>query len=190
MRCSNISRQRSSTSAWRRGTWCHRSNTIPGVSNVTSSTYRGWRRMQSTVTNTVSFLEQTSGINRSVQTPCVALLAFLPCDPWPPPFHRVYPFGEPDMALHRTMCLRLEDGNSPTWGWCNRGEESQSDSQVSTEHIGLHWCATLRHAGTVCSVSCSAFMLLFIDLKWRWSAHVSVWSAGVPVRPGPADVHE
>lgn len=53
MRCN--SRQRYFTLAWKKAMWCHRSNTTPGVSNVTSSTYRGWRRMQSTVTNTVSF---------------------------------------------------------------------------------------------------------------------------------------
>lgn len=52
------------------------------------------------------------------------------------------------MALHSTMCLRLEDGNSPTRGRCNRGEESQSDPQVSTEHIVLHRSASLWHAGT------------------------------------------
>lgn len=53
------------------------------------------------------------------------------------------------MALQRTMCLRLEDGNSPTWGRCNRGEESSPDSQVSTEHICLYWGAAVWHAGTV-----------------------------------------
>lgn len=54
------SRQRFSISAWRKEMWCHRLNTTPGVSNVISSTYRGWRRTQSTVTNTVSFHESTA----------------------------------------------------------------------------------------------------------------------------------
>lgn len=55
MRCSSSRRRRFSTSAWRKAMWFPRSNTTPGVLNVTSSTYKGWRRMQSTVTNIVSF---------------------------------------------------------------------------------------------------------------------------------------
>ena len=64
-------------------------------------------------------------------------------------FHRIYPFGKLDMALHKTMCFRLEDGNSPTWGWRIGREESPSDSQVSTEHICIYWSAALWHAGTL-----------------------------------------
>lgn len=45
------------------------------------------------------------------------------------------------------MCLRFEDGNSPAWRRRVGGEESQSDPQVSTEHVLLHRCATLWHAG-------------------------------------------
>lgn len=79
------------------------------------------------------------------------------------PFHRIYPFGEPDVALHSPMCLRLEDGNSPTWRWCIRGEESQSNSQMSTEHISIHWGATLWHAGRVRIMQHSYSALMFLD---------------------------
>lgn len=91
-RCSSRSRRRFSTSAWRRAMLCHRSNTTPGVLNVTSSICRGWRRMQSTVTNTVSFHEWTAAVRRdssgmllyrkkhaACQFTCLLLL----CDPWP-----------------------------------------------------------------------------------------------------------
>lgn len=52
------------------------------------------------------------------------------------------------MEVQGTVCLRLENGNSPTWRRRIRGEESQSDSQVSAEHFGVYWSATLWHAGT------------------------------------------
>lgn len=69
------------------------------------------------------------------------------------------------MALHSTMCFRLEDGNPPTWGRCIRGEESQSDSQVSAEHVGFYWSATLWHAGTV---EITAVPLLYIKVHMYW----------------------
>lgn len=52
---SSSSRLRFCTSAWRKATWCHRSNTTHGVWSVTNSICRGWRKTQSIATNTVSF---------------------------------------------------------------------------------------------------------------------------------------
>lgn len=87
MRCSNISKQKFSTWAWRRVTGCHRSNTTRGVLNVTSSTYRGWRRTQSTEINTVS-LHEEGAKERGVDDIGVHILSLLVClllhDPWPP----------------------------------------------------------------------------------------------------------
>lgn len=51
------------------------------------------------------------------------------------------------MALQSPMCVRFKDGNPAAWGRRFGGEESQPDPEVSTEHVGVDWSATLWDAG-------------------------------------------